>query len=250
MLSIKAQRNINKLPWTYSLPKPQQGVPTNQKAGLGLCTSQISSWKEGGGKTALFCSLYLFYCMFFIIIIIIIIIIILFFFFFDQDLLIQPLNMGRGLNKKGRFYIPIKPYIKNKIHFTFTWNTFWPHNCTHNTLSWRSKIITFSNLCKYNMYIVEVNSKEMILFKLPRPFFTIHTITHIYISVSSSILFPALMWNILPPSSVSTTPQLLPEHTEQGNTTNTPSLAITKKNQQQQKLKKQPNPNAGLNDLA
>lgn len=212
---------------------------SNQSKGrIGALHQSDFKLKRGRDKTALFCSLYLFYCMFFIIIIIvIIIIIIIIFFFFDQDLLIQPLNMGRGLNKKGRFYIPIEPYIKNKIHFTFTWNTFWPHNCTHNT-SWRSKTITFSNFYKYNMYIVEVNSKEMILFKLPRPFFTIHTISHIYISVSSSILFPALMWNILPPSSVSTTPQLLPEHTEQGNTTNTPSLAITKKKQQQQKLKK------------
>lgn len=36
LLSIKALINIHKLLWTHPLPKPQQSVPTNQRAGLGF----------------------------------------------------------------------------------------------------------------------------------------------------------------------------------------------------------------------
>lgn len=40
--SIKAQEN-----WTYLLAKASQSVPANQRAGLGFCTSYISSWWRG-----------------------------------------------------------------------------------------------------------------------------------------------------------------------------------------------------------
>lgn len=49
LMSIKSQRNRHKLLSASRLPKAQQQrIPTNERAGWGLCTGYVSCWWRGG----------------------------------------------------------------------------------------------------------------------------------------------------------------------------------------------------------